>query len=328
MNSMDKPYQYLTSDCLDACELCPRKCGINRASGMPGVCGATDKLMVARAALHFWEEPPISGDKGSGAIFFSNCSLKCIFCQNRDISTEGFGLKITPERLVEIMLELQDQGAHNINLVTATHYAHVVVPAVKQAQSRGLHIPIVYNTSGYERPEIIRELGDIVDVWLPDHKYASQDLAGSLSRVRDYPLVAQQALIAMKESVDAHGGFLIDDDGMLQRGMIVRHLVLPGHVEDSCHVLQNVYNAVGDVPISIMNQYTPNNDMRKAGGNLSHALSDEEYEIVLDFADNLGFTQVFWQEGGTVDESFTPAFDTTGVLESAACQNEHAASSN
>lgn len=313
-----KQFPLLNTASLTACELCPRRCRANRLAGRQGACGATDTLRVARAALHFWEEPPVSGDAGSGTIFFSGCPLKCVYCQNHEISTGNFGINITPSRLVEIMLELQGQGAHNINLVTATHYAHLLPDAIGQARNRGLTVPIVYNTSGYERTEAVRELGDLVDVWLTDFKYADDHLAKSLSNVTGYPAVARDALVEMKRQIDRRGGQLVDDEtGLLKRGVIVRHLVLPGHADDSCRVLELIWNAVGNVPISVMNQYTPNELMRRDGGDLAHAVTRDEYETVLDHADDLGFTTMFWQEGGAVDESFTPAFDTTGVLERA-----------
>lgn len=302
---------------LSHCELCPRRCGANRAAGAHGVCGADDSLKIARAALHYWEEPPISGERGSGTIFFSACPLKCVYCQNHEISTGGFGIEVAPGRLVEIMLELQEQGAHNINLVTATHYAHLLPTAIGEARRRGLSIPIVYNTSGYEREEAIAELADLVDVWLVDYKYADADLGRALSHVVDYPETAARALSRMCAAVAARGGELVDAGGMMRRGVIVRHLVLPGHAEDSCRVLDRIWDVAGDVPISVMNQYTPNERMRASGGELSRAVTEGEYEFVLDHADDVGFTQMFWQEGGAVDESFTPAFDTTGVLRSA-----------
>ncbi|MFR7750259.1 MAG: radical SAM protein [Collinsella sp.] len=264
-----------------------------------------------------WEEPPISGEAGSGTIFFSGCSLKCVYCQNHEISTGNFGLEISPERLVEIMLELQDQGANNINLVTATHYAHLLPAAISAARERGLDIPIVYNTSGYERASAVAALGDLVDVWLTDFKYADAGLAQSLSHIKDYPRVAVSGLAQMAREIKRRGGELVDDEGLMKRGIIVRHLVLPGHADDSCRVLDLVWQTVGDVPISVMNQYTPNALMREQGGELARAVTLEEYEQVLDHADDLGFTTMFWQEGGAVDESFTPAFDTTGVLTSA-----------
>ena len=302
---------------LSHCELCPRRCGANRAAGARGVCGADDSLKIARAALHYWEEPPISGERGSGTIFFSACPLKCVYCQNHEISTGGFGIEVAPGRLVEIMLELQEQGAHNINLVTATHYAHLLPTAIGEARRRGLSIPIVYNTSGYEREEAIAELADLVDVWLVDYKYADADLGRALSHVVDYPETAARALSRMCAAVAARGGELVDADGMMRRGVIVRHLVLPGHADDSCRALDRIWDVAGDVPISVMNQYTPNERMRASGGELSRAVTEDEYEFVLDHADDVGFTQMFWQEGGAVDESFTPAFDTTGVLRSA-----------
>lgn len=302
---------------LGHCELCPRRCGANRAAGARGVCGADDSLKIARAALHYWEEPPISGERGSGTIFFSACPLKCVYCQNHDISTGGFGIEVAPGRLVEIMLELQEQGAHNINLVTATHYAHLLPDAICEARRRGLSIPIVYNTSGYEREEAVAELADLVDVWLVDYKYADADLGRALSHVADYPETAARALSRMCAAVAARGGELVDADGMMRRGVIVRHLVLPGHADDSCRVVDRIWDVAGDVPISVMNQYTPNERMRASGGELSRAVTEDEYEFVLDHADDVGFTQMFWQEGGAVDESFTPAFDITGVLRSA-----------
>lgn len=302
---------------LSACELCPRRCRADRAAGERGVCGATDTLRLARAALHFWEEPPISGEAGSGTVFFSGCPLKCVYCQNHEISTGNFGIDVSPERLAQIMLELQDQGALNINLVTATHYAHLLPEAIAAARARGLAIPIVYNTSGYERVEAVRELDDLVDIWLTDFKYADAGLGRALSHVPDYPSVAQSALIEMARQLERHGGGAARADGTWTRGIIVRHLVLPGHAEDSCRVLDLIWDAVGDVPISVMNQYTPNAAMRAAGGELARAVTRDEYERVLDHADDLGFTQMFWQEGGAVDESFTPPFDTTGVLERA-----------
>lgn len=302
---------------LSACELCPRRCRADRAAGERGVCGATDTLRLARAALHFWEEPPISGEAGSGTVFFSGCPLKCVYCQNHEISTGNFGIDVSPERLAQIMLELQDQGALNINLVTATHYAHLLPEAIAAARAQGLAIPIVYNTSGYERVEAVRELDDLVDIWLTDFKYADAELGRALSHVPDYPSVAQSALIEMARQLERHGGGAARADGTWTRGIIVRHLVLPGHAEDSCRVLDLIWDAVGDVPISVMNQYTPNAAMRAAGGELARAVTREEYERVLDYADDLGFTQMFWQEGGAVDESFTPPFDTTGVLERA-----------
>lgn len=297
-----------------SCHLCPRACGANRAAGARGACGATATLRVARAALHFWEEPPISGEAGSGAIFFSACTLRCVFCQNAQISSGNFGADVSVAHVAQMMLELEAQGALNINLVTPGHFAPQVVEAVRMARDAGLSIPIVCNTGGYETLECVRLLSQVVDVWLTDFKYASADLAAELSRARDYPAVAAVALTAMLESVRAHGGPASGEDGRMLRGVIVRHLVLPGHTDDSMAVLDRVWELAGnDVDISVMNQYTPNAACRARGGDLARAVTDEEYESVLDHADDLGFERMWWQQGGTVSESFVPAFDMTGV---------------
>lgn len=274
----------------------------------------TAEVLAARSALHFWEEPPISGEEGSGAIFFSGCTLKCVFCQNHEISTGGFGKAVGVERLSRMMLELAAQGANNINLVTALHFAPTVREAVLLARKKGLELPIVCNTGGYELVETVRAMEDVVDVWLPDFKYADGRLAASLSAAADYPEVAAAALAEMLASVEAAGGRLVDDNGIMRRGVIVRHLVLPGHVDDTCRVLERVWDIAGNAAdLSLMNQYTPNKRCRAAGGDLARAVTDDEYEIALCHADDLGFERIWWQEGGTVDESFVPAFDTTGV---------------
>lgn len=302
------------------CELCPRRCGAARASGARGVCGQDARLTVARAALHFWEEPPISGEAGSGTIFFTGCPLRCVFCQNHEISQGGFGLEVGTDRLADMMLELEAAGALNINLVTPFHFAPHVRAGLLLARERGLTLPIVCNTSGYELAELVRELGDLIDIWLTDFKYASAELAGRLSGARDYPEVAASALAAMLASLRERGGRLSQPDtdelpGALKRGIIVRHLVLPGHADDSCAVLDRVWELCGnEVDLSVMNQYTPTERMRATTGPLSGPLPEEEYELVLDHADDLGFERLWWQQGGTVSESFVPAFDATGVL--------------
>ena len=304
----------MDQDSYQACELCPRRCRARRADGRAGFCGMTDELRVARSALHFWEEPPISGERGSGAIFFSGCPLRCVFCQNHEISGEGFGLSVTHARLSEMMLELEAQGALNINLVTPLHYAPDVRQAVLDARAAGMGLPVVCNTSGYELPCTVAAMTDVVDVWLPDFKYADAGLAGELSAAPDYPEVAAAALKVMVDDLRARGGRAADEDGALKRGIIVRHLVLPSHADDSCRVLDRIWEICGnDVDLSVMNQYTPNDACRRAGGPLSHGVSEEEYEIVLCHADDLGFERIWWQEGGTVSESFVPAFDATGV---------------
>ena len=282
---------------------------------MRGYCQSGDKMHIARAKLHYWEEPPISGTRGSGTIFFTGCSLRCAFCQNSEISGESLhGKDFTVEEFIETIKKLEAMGAHNINLVTAAHFVPAVLDALALYRP---NIPIVYNTSGYERASAVAALGDLVDVWLTDFKYADAGLAQSLSHIQDYPRVAASGLAQMAREIKRRGGELVDEDGLMKRGIIVRHLVLPGHADDSCRVLDLVWQTVGDVPISVMNQYTPNALMREQGGDLARAVTREEYEQVLDHADDLGFTTMFWQEGGAVDESFTPAFDTTGVLTSA-----------
>lgn len=297
-----------------SCMLCPRRCGAHRAQGQAGLCGATSALRVARSALHYWEEPPISGDSGSGAIFFSGCPLRCVFCQNHEISHEGFGLEVSVRRLAQMMLELQDQGALNINLVTPMHFLPQIREALPLARKAGLRLPIVCNTSGYELPQAVDAMSDVIDIWLTDFKYASPWLAGRLSAVRDYPEVATVALSRMLEALRRAGGELLDDDGIMKRGIIVRHLVLPGHADDSCAVLDRVWELCGnEVDISVMNQYTPNDYCRQKGGLLARSVTDQEYEQVLDHADDLGFERMWWQQGGTVSESFVPAFDATGV---------------
>ena len=305
----------LDIDSIKSCDLCPRECYVDRTSSQRGWCGATDEIRISRAALHFWEEPPISGADGSGAIFFSGCSLKCVFCQNSAISRGIAGETVSVSRLAKIMLELEQQGANNINLVTPMHFAPHIRQAVKLAKTHGLSIPIVCNTGGYEKASVVRSMSDIVDIWLVDFKYADSTLAQNLSRASDYPEVCSSALREMVRVNRLQGGRVLDDNGIMQKGIIVRHLILPGHTDDSKHVLDEVLGIAGDeVDISLMNQYTPNAQCIEAGGKLSHKLSGSEYDEVLDYADDLGFKHIWWQEDGTQSESFIPEFDLTGVL--------------
>ena len=223
-------------------------------------------------------------------------------------------MEVDSERLAQMMLNLEGQGALNINLVTPLHFAPQVIEGVRLARERGMSLPIVCNTSGYELPEVVDALADVVDVWLTDFKYSDPALAARLSAARDYPEVAQAALGRMVANLRARGGALLGDDGRMLRGIVVRHLVLPGHADDSCAVLDRVWETCGnEVDLSVMNQYTPNEACRRRGGELARAVTDEEYELVLDHADDLGFERMWWQEGGTVSESFVPAFDATGV---------------
>lgn len=303
---------------MDGCRLCPRQCGARRTQGRVGVCGADDTVRVARAALHFWEEPPLSGERGSGAIFFAHCPLGCLFCQNARISAGGWGKPITCEGLIGAMLDLQAQGAHNINLVTATHYAPQVRAAVLGARERGLRVPVVYNSSGYELPQTIWALEHAVNVWLPDFKYADTRIAAALSRAADYPAVALDAIEAMVAQVDRAGGRLVNAEGLMERGVIVRHLVLPGQLENSYRALDLLWERFGNaVDVSVMSQYTPPRGVRWPQGfeDLERPLWEEEYELVLDHSDDLGFENLWWQQGDAVGESFIPDFDGTGVPE-------------
>ena len=292
------------------CRLCPRNCGVNRMDGKRGFCGVDAEIMVARAALHMWEEPCISGKEGSGAVFFSGCSLGCGFCQNRTISRGQRGKKITLEHLAELFLKLQDQNANNINLVTAGQFLPQVAAALKLARCQGLHIPVVYNSSGYEKAEALKLLDGLVDIYLPDFKYMDSELAKRYSHAEDYPEVVKAAL---KEMVCQTGNAEFDSRGMMKKGVIVRHLLLPGHVKDSKNVLKYLYETYGDqIYISMMNQYTPMPEM-KDDPQLSRKVTDREYERLIDYAISLGLENGFMQEGETAKESFIPEFDGEGI---------------
>ena len=276
------------------CCLCPRNCGIDRLAGQKGFCGVTAEIMVARAALHMWEEPCISGKEGSGAVFFSGCSLGCVFCQNRAISRGQSGKIITVERLAEIFLDLQRQKANNINLVTAGHFLVQVREALILAKKQGLTIPVVYNSSGYEKAEMLQLLDGLVDIYLPDFKYMESDLAGKYSHAKDYPEIAREALAEM---VRQAGTPEFDDRGMMKKGVIVRHLLLPGHVRNSRKVLEYLYETYKDqIYISLMNQYTPMPAVME-DPQLSRKVTDREYDRLLDHAISLGVTNCFIQEG-------------------------------
>ena len=293
------------------CTLCPRRCHVNRQAGQTGYCRETSKLAVARAALHMWEETCISGKNGSGAVFFSGCNMRCVFCQNYNISGAKTGKLISAERLSEIFLELKEQGAHNINLVTPTHYVPQIAEALDTAKRKGLNIPIVYNTSGYECKETLRMLEGYVDVYLPDFKYWDEEIARRLSHAPDYTVHAKQAL---EEMVRQTGGIEIDKkSGLIKRGVIVRHLVLPGHVKDSKEIISYLHGTYGNqIMISIMNQYTP---MPQAEGleQLGRRVTKKVYKKVVDHALEIGVENGYVQEGGTASESFIPEFDGEGV---------------
>ena len=292
------------------CCLCPRNCGIDRLAGQKGFCGVTAEIMVARAALHMWEEPCISGKEGSGAVFFSGCSLGCVFCQNRAISRGQSGKMITVERLAEIFLDLQRQKANNINLVTAGHFLVQVREALILAKKQGLTIPVVYNSSGYEKAEMLQLLDGLVDIYLPDFKYMESDLAGKYSHAKDYQEIAREALAEM---VRQAGTPEFDNRGMMKKGVIVRHLLLPGHVRNSRKVLEYLYETYKDqIYISLMNQYTPMPAVME-DPQLSRKVTDREYDRLLDHAISLGVTNCFIQEGETAKESFIPEFDGEGI---------------
>lgn len=292
------------------CLLCPRKCGINRRTGQTGVCGVSSEIKVARAALHYWEEPCISGKRGSGAVFFSGCSLHCVFCQNREISDGKEGKVISKERLSDIFIELADKGANNINLVTPGQYIPDIVWAVNDAKSRGMKLPIIYNTSGYENVTELKLLEGIVDVYLPDFKYMDSTLSARYSRAKDYPSVAKKAL---SEMVRQQPEVVIDDaTGLIQKGVIVRQLLLPGHVNDAKAVLKYLYDTYHDhVYISMMSQFTP--IALEDYPEINRTVTKREYERLVNYALEIGITNAFIQEGDVAKDSFIPAFDCEGV---------------
>ena len=298
------------------CTLCPRACGADRAAGQTGLCGAGDTLRAARAALHHWEEPCLSGDPaaptGSGTVFFSGCALGCCYCQNYGISQEGQGRPLTEARLAEIFLELQTKGARNINLVTATQWLPWVLPALDSARRRGLRLPVVYNTGGYETVQTVQALAGYVDIWLTDFKYDSPALAAELSRAGNYPAVADRALRAMLRQT---GAPVYDPEGYLRRGVIVRHLVLPGQAADSQAVLRRLaaVRRQEEVPflLSLMSQFTP--FYHAADHGLGRRITSYEYRKVVDAALALGLTDGYMQEKSSAREEYTPPFDGEGL---------------
>lgn len=298
------------------CTLCPRACHVDRTEGQKGRCHVDAQIRVARAALHMWEEPCLSGRSGSGAVFFSGCALGCIFCQNREIASGKAGLVISEARLAEIFLELQEKGANNINLVTAGHYVPQVIRALACAKSQGLRIPIVYNSSGYEKAETLRQLEGLIDIYLPDLKYLTPELAATYSHAPDYPQYAMEAIAEMVRQ-QPQTEFMPEDrteaSPIMQRGVIVRHLLLPGHVREAKKVVGYLHETYGDqIYISMMNQYTPMSE-KFADPNLNRRVTKREYERLLDYAAEIGVENGFYQEGATADESFIPEFDYEGV---------------
>lgn len=290
-----------------SCRLCARECGVDRTVGERGFCRSGAVPMLTRASLHRWEEPPISGERGSGTIFFSGCSLGCCFCQNHEISRSEVGKTHTAEELASVMLSLMEQGAHNINFVTPTHFAPHIISAVKIARCRGLNIPIVYNTGSYERAETVRALENIVDIYLADYKFHLTKTASTLARASDYPTVASASIAEMVRLVGAP----VIEDGIMKRGVIVRILLLPSHVAEAKLSVKHLYDSFGDdIYLSLMNQYTP---IGNQPAPLDRPVTLAEYDELVSYAISKGVKNAFIQEGGTVGESFIPSFDGSGV---------------
>ena len=291
------------------CTLCPRKCGVDRTL-KNGFCGGGKLPKIARASLHFWEEPVISGDEGSGTVFFSGCPLKCVFCQNHQISSGNFGQEVSIQRLSEIFLELQEQGANNINLVTASQYVPQIVEALDLVKEK-LKIPVIYNSSGYETVETLRLLVDYVDIYLPDLKYMDNFLAQKYSSVDNYVDIALKSIMEMYRQV---GKVEYDERGMLKKGVIVRHLVLPNHIENSIAVLEWISKnlPLDDILVSVMSQYTPfyrSCDFPE----INRRLTKKEYNRVLDALYEFGIENGFCQELSSAKEEYTPSFNLQGV---------------
>ena len=293
------------------CVLCPRNCGIDRKSHKKGYCGESDTLRIARAALHYWEEPVISGETGSGAVFFTGCNLKCIFCQNGEIAGNRVGKEVSIHRLAEIFGELEAKGAANINLVTASHYVPQVAQAIREAKAAGLRIPIVYNSSAYEKAETLKLLDGLVDIYLPDFKYMDRELARKYSQAADYPEAAKETIAEMYRQVGAP--VFDQSSGMMQKGVIVRHLLMPGGVKNAKAVIDYLHDTYdGQIYISLMNQYTPLRHIEEYP-ELNRKVTKREYERVVAYALDKGIENAFIQEGDTAEESFIPAFDYEGV---------------
>ena len=329
---------------LSDCALCPRECHVNRNAGQTGYCGQTSDIVAARAALHMWEEPCISGTNGSGTVFFGGCNLHCVFCQNYSISKNGnmngnIGKTVSVSRLSEIYLELQDKGAHNINLVTPTHYIPQIIESLESAKNQGLKIPIVYNTGCYEKVDTLKLLEGCIDIYLPDLKYFSPVISSRYSNAPDYFMYASAAIKEMfrqvgspvfemplsdgsenlkasvRENPDISDNITLDisESALMKKGVIVRHLLLPDCVDDSRQILKYLYQAYGNnVYISIMNQYTPMPQVA-ALPSLSRKVTEQEYDALIDYAISLGIENAFIQEGSTASENFIPAFTSEGV---------------
>lgn len=308
---LTKITQKLVNEYMSSCTLCPRNCHADRLSGQVGFCGQTAELTAARAALHFWEEPCISGCSGSGTVFFCGCNLQCVFCQNHNIALGKNGRIISVERLAEIFLELQAKGAANINLVTPSHFIPQICLALEHVKHSGLYIPVVYNSSGYENTASLKLLEGLVDIYLPDLKYFSPETAAKYSNAYNY---FEKASAAIAEMFRQAGTPVFDaQSGLLKRGVIVRHLLLPGQSADSKKILRYLHDTYhNDIYVSIMNQYTPLPHIA-AFPELNREITAAEYKKILDFADKIGVEQGYMQEGGTAAESFIPSFDGEGL---------------
>ena len=291
------------------CHLCPRNCGVNRNIS-EGFCGCSSTLKASRAALHHWEEPCISGTRGSGAVFFSGCTLKCCFCQNYLISQGSFGKEITPKHLGEIFLSLQEQGAHNIDLITATQFLPLILPALDLVKHK-LHIPVVYNCGGYEKKETLALLKDYIDIYLPDLKYYSSVLSKRYSKAENYFEIASSAILSMIEQT---GGLEYNQHGILQKGVIIRHMVLPGCKDDSIQLLHWMKDTLpeGNYLLSLLSQYTPFYKSCEYP-EINRRITTYEYNKVLDTAIALGLTDGFMQEKSSAKEEYTPPFDLEGI---------------
>ena len=291
------------------CNICPRECGADRETEN-GICGCGEKIHISRAAPHFWEEPPISHKNGSGTVFFAGCNLKCVFCQNGEISRCETGKEVTAERLYEIFWELKAMGVHNINLVTPTHYTEQIIPVLRKAKTEGFPLPIVWNSGGYEKAETIKMLNGLVDVYLPDLKYIRPETALRYSGAKDY---FEHACAAIDEMVKQRGNAVIHR-GTMRRGVIVRHLILPGHTEESKEIIKYLHSRYGNsIYISIMNQYTPMERVKNTHPEIYRTVTEAEYAEVVEFAKSIGVENAFVQDGDTAKESFIPPFDNSGV---------------
>lgn len=289
---------------ISCCNLCPRKCRIDRTSGKVGFCGAGTDTVIGLYSLHKWEEPCISGKNGSGTVFFSHCTMKCIFCQNYEISTDCIGKKISVGELAEIFLKLQDMGAHNINLVTPTHFLMNIIPALDKAKTNGLKIPVLYNTSGYESVETIKELDGYIDIYMPDFKFWRAEYASKYSSAPDYPNIAKSAISEMFSQTGKNRF----SGGLMTKGVLVRHLLLPGHLYDAKKIIDYLYATYGgDIYISLMSQYTPLPQVSHID-KLNRTVGKKEYEALCDYAAKIGITNAFVQDGEAASESFIPSF--------------------